>query len=79
MVLCPGAPEGSTAVVLILKRLRRWGHGLVSSKRLGKVGFKPATPGLQGVGLSPSPFISENATMGQSIGTFLGVSVHLPC
>ena len=28
VVLCPGAPEGSPTVVLVLKRLRRWGHSL---------------------------------------------------
>ena len=30
VVLCPGAPEDSLAVALILKRLRRRGHGLKS-------------------------------------------------
>ena len=30
MVLCPGAPGGSSSVVLILKRLRRRYHGLKS-------------------------------------------------
>ena len=30
VVLCPGAPEGSPAVVLVLKRLRRLGHSLKS-------------------------------------------------
>ena len=43
--LCPGAPEGSTGSGLILKRLRRWSHGLK---------LQPATPSLQGIGLSPT-------------------------
>ena len=30
------------------KVILRWGHGLVSSDRLVKLGIKPATPGLQG-------------------------------
>ena len=30
LFFCPGAPEGSAAVVLVLKRLRRRGHGLKS-------------------------------------------------
>ena len=29
------------------KVILRWGHGLVSSERLVKLGIKPATPGLQ--------------------------------
>ena len=33
VVLCPGTPGGSTAVVLVLKRLRRWGKGLEVSFR----------------------------------------------
>ena len=30
VVLCPGTPEGSLAVVLVLKRRRRRGNGLKS-------------------------------------------------
>ena len=30
VILCPGAPEGSPAVVLVLKCLRRLGHSLKS-------------------------------------------------
>ena len=40
--------KAQPAVVLVLKRLRRQGHG--SSDRLGEAGKKPATPGLQGIG-----------------------------
>ena len=36
MVLCP-APEGSPAMILVLKRLRRWGHK-VSSDGLREAG-----------------------------------------
>ena len=56
VVLCPGASEGSPAVVLILKRLRRRGHGLKShSTDWEKPGIKPATPGLQDIGLFLTP------------------------
>ena len=48
VVLCPGAPEGSPAVVLVLKRLRRWGHDLKSHPTdWEKPGIEPATPGLK--------------------------------
>ena len=30
VVLCPGTPKAQPAVVLVLKRLRRWGNGLES-------------------------------------------------
>ena len=48
VVLCPGTPEGSTAMVLVLKRLRRRGNSFkVSSDRLGEAGnrtcIEPAT------------------------------------
>ena len=47
MVLRPGAPEGSPAVVLILKRLRRPGHGLKSYQTDWEKPVEPASPGLQ--------------------------------
>ena len=54
VVLCPGAPEGSPSVVLVLKRLRRQGNSLKSHPTYWeKPGIKPATPGLQEIGLSP--------------------------
>ena len=44
-------------MVLVLKRLRRWGNGLKSHPTdWEKLGIKPATPGLQDKGLSPTPF-----------------------
>ena len=56
VVLCPGTPEVSSAVVLVLKRLRRWGNGLKSHRTdWEKLGIEPATPGLQDIGLSPTP------------------------
>ena len=49
-------PQGSPAVVLILKRLRRRGHSLKSHRTdWEKPGIKPATSGLQDIGLSPTP------------------------
>ena len=65
VVLCPGTPKGSTssgsgfkaAVVLVLKRLRRRGNGLKSHPTdWEKPGIEPSTPGLQDIGLSPTPF-----------------------
>ena len=49
-------PKAKQAVFLILKRLRRRGHGLkFHTTDWEKPGIKPATPGLQGIGLSPTP------------------------
>ena len=45
VVLCPGAPDGSKAVVLVIKHLRRWGHSSkVSSDRLGEAGNRTCDP-----------------------------------
>ena len=47
-------PKAQPAVVLVLKRLRRWGNGLKSHPTdWEKPGIEPATPGLQDIGLSP--------------------------
>ena len=49
-------PKAQLAVVLVLKRLRRRVHGLKSHPTdLEKPGIEPATPGLQDIGLSPTP------------------------
>ena len=49
-------PKAQPVVVLILKRLRRWGHSLKSHRTdWEKPGIKPATPGLQDIGLSTTP------------------------
>ena len=46
VVVCLGTPEGSTAVVLVLKRLRRRDYGLKSHPTdWEKPGIEPATPG----------------------------------
>ena len=45
-------PKAQTAVVLVLKRLRRRGNGLKSHPTdWKKLGIEPATPGLQGIAL----------------------------
>ena len=49
-------PKAQPAVVLVLKRLRRRGNGLKSHPTdWDKPGIEPATPGLQDIGLSPTP------------------------
>ena len=49
-------PKAKQAVFLILKRLRRRGHGLkFHMTDWEKPGIKPETPGLQGIGLYPTP------------------------
>ena len=49
-------PKAQPAVVLVLKRLRRQGNGLKTHPTdWEKPGIEPATPGLQDIGLSPTP------------------------
>ena len=49
-------PKAQPAVVLVLKRLRRRGNGFKSHPTdCEKPGIEPATPGLQDIGLSPTP------------------------
>ena len=49
-------PKAQPAVVLVLKRLRRWDNDLKSHPAdWEKPGIEPATPGLQEIGLSPTP------------------------
>ena len=59
MVLCfyvQELPKAQQAVVLFLKRLRRRGNSLKSHPTdWEKLGIEPATPGLQDIGLSPTP------------------------
>ena len=48
--------KAQPAVVLVLKRLRRRGNSLKSHPTdWEKLRIKPATPGLQDIGLSPTP------------------------
>ena len=56
VVLCPGTPEGSNGSGSGLKRLRRQSNGLKSNPtNCEKPEIEPATPGLQDIGLSPTP------------------------
>ena len=49
-------PKAQPAVVLVLKRLRRRDKGLKSHPTdWEKPGIEPSTPGLQDMGLSPTP------------------------
>ena len=49
-------PKAQPAVVLVLKRLRRRGNGLKSHPTVWeKPEIEPAIPGLQDIGLSPTP------------------------
>ena len=49
-------PKAQPAVVLVLKRLRRGDNSLKSHPTdWEKRGIEPATPGLQDIGLSPTP------------------------
>ena len=52
VVVCSGTP----AVVLVLKHLRKQDKGLKSHPTdWEKLGMEPAAPGLQDIGLSPTP------------------------
>ena len=50
VVLCPGTPEGSTGSGSGFKASQKTGNGLKSHQTI-----EPATPGLQDIGLSPTP------------------------
>ena len=56
VVLCQGTPEGSTGSGSGFKASQKTVPPLkVSFDRLGEAGSEPATPGLQEIGLSPTP------------------------
>ena len=56
VVLCPGTPEGSTGSDSGFKASQKTGQRLkVSLTDWEKPGIEPATPGLQDIGLSPTP------------------------
>ena len=49
-------PKAQPAMVLVLKRFRRRGNSLKSHRtNWEKPGIEPAIPGLQDIGLSPTP------------------------
>ena len=55
-------PKAQLAVFLVLKRLRRRGNSLKSYPTdWEKPGIEPATPGLQDIGLSPTPRRLQNS------------------
>ena len=56
VVLCPGTPEGSTGSGSGFKASQKTGNGLKSHRTdWEKPEIEPATPGLQDIGLSPTP------------------------
>ena len=54
VVLCPGTPEGSTGSGSGFKASQKTGQRLHPTD-WEKPGIEPATPGLQDIGLSPTP------------------------
>ena len=51
VVLCPGAPEGSTGSGSGFRASQKTGQGFKSHQTdWEKPGIEPATPGLQGIG-----------------------------
>ena len=56
VVLCPGTPEGSTGSGSGFKASQKTGNGLKSHPTdWEKPEIEPATPGIQDIGLSPTP------------------------
>ena len=56
VVLCPGAPAGSTSGGSVFKASQKTGRSLKSHLTdWEKPGIEPATPGLKDIGLSPTP------------------------
>ena len=56
VVLCPGTPEGSTGSGSGFKASQKTGNRLKSHLTdWEKPGIEPGTPGLQDIGLSPTP------------------------
>ena len=68
-------PKAQPAVVLILKRLRRWGHSLNTHPTdWENQGIEPATLGLQGISLSPTPW--RRVTILLFVAVFLGYNQY---
>ena len=67
-------PKAQPAVVLVLKRLRRRVNGLKSHPTdWEKPGIEPATPGLQDIGLSPTPRRLHNVDIFGSFSSALAL------
>ena len=59
VVVCPGTPKGSTGSCSGFKASQKTGNSLKSHPTdWEKPGIEPATPGLQDIGLSLTPFVA---------------------